>query len=64
MICKMQNAKKVHLQGDDADLKNIGSRILSVFVSNFKGKLSKITERILSVEGVGWGGTPLTDKIR
>ena len=35
MICKMQNAKKVLLQDDDADLQNIGSRILSVFVSHF-----------------------------
>ena len=55
MICKMQNAKKVHLQGDDADLKNIGSRILSVFVSHFKGKLSKTTERIFFAKG---GGVP------
>ena len=33
MICKMQNANKVLLQDDHADLQNIGSQILSVFVN-------------------------------
>ena len=33
MICKMQNVNKVLLQDDHADLQNIGSQILSVFVN-------------------------------
>ena len=35
MICKMQNANKVLLQDDDADLQNVGSLILSVLMSHF-----------------------------